>query len=215
MKHSKNSNASYVLFSGIIFIVLVVIMFYTFRSTKLFSLKMSENFRGGGGGGHMGGAGRMGGSGFSGGARMGGSPMFSAAGMRGPSRGGMGTAALGAGALGGAAAMRGGSFRGGTPQQQRQFSGGRPARQHGNWNKDRRNYNRWGWNNNYWWGAVPFLGGAYYLNNYIDDDYGDWYPGYSYYPNWGYDQEPNVTNVYNIYTDKKQTSEEETKKSDW
>ncbi len=213
MKHSKNSNTSYVLFSGIIFIVLVVIMFYTFRSTKLFSLKMSEGFRGGGGG-HMGGAGRMGGGGFSG-AR--GSPVFSAAGMRGPSRGGMGTAAIGGAALGGAAAMRGGmrggSFRGGTPQQQRNFPGGNPTRQHGNWNKDRRNYNRWGWNNNYWWGA-PFLGGAYYLNNYLDNDYGNWYPGYSYYPDWGY-EEPNVTNVYNIYNDKKQTSEEESKKSGW
>ncbi len=209
MKHSKNSNASYVLFSGIIFIVLVVIMFYTFRSTKLFSLKMSENFRGGGhgaggfsGGGRMGGSPRMAGGGFSG-ARMSSSPGrgFSAAGYAFPNRGQ--NIARGAGLAGGAGIMRNQNFS--RPQGGMHHRGGR----HGNWNKDRRN-----WNNSYWWGAAPFLGGAYYLNNYLDSDYGDWYPGYSYYPDWGYDQEPNITNIYNIY-DKKQTSEEESKKYDW
>ncbi len=166
---------------------------------------MSENFRGGGGG-HTGGAGRMGGGGFSGGARMGSMPGrgFSAAGYAFPNRGqniSRGTA------LGGAGIMRNQNFS--RPQ------GGINRSRHGNWNKDRRNWNRW--NNNWWYGAaaVPFLG-SYALNNYIDDnDYGDWYPGYSYYPDWGYDQEPNITNVYNIYNDKKQTSEEEAKKSDW
>ena len=201
MKHSKNSNQSFVFFSAIIFIVLVVIMFYTFRHTVI-TKEMSEGFRGGGGG-----------HGFSGsrgdsmsGAR--GSPMFSAAGMRGPSRGpSMAGAALGGAALGGAAA-RGFGRRGGTPQQSMQGRGGR-----GNWD-GHRNWRNKNWNNNYWWGAVPFLGGTYYLNNYINDDYGDWYPGYSYYPDWG--NTDNVTNVYNIYTDKKQPSEEESKKkSDW
>ena len=184
MKHSKNSNPSFVFFSAIIFIVLVVIMFYTFRHTVI-TKEMSEGFRGGGGG-----------HGFSGSRGMGSMPGrgFSAAGYSFPNRGqNIGrTAAL----AGGTGIMRNQNFN--RPQGRMNHGGGH------RWNKDRRNWNY----NNWYYGAaaLPFLGGYFWNKDGYDSTF---YPDY-----YGYN-EPNITNVYNIYNNKKTEEEESNKKSDW